>query len=50
MVSHKVYHCTITPNSDVIQSQYKISIQCHTSFILRARKENKQHKNYEEKG
>ena len=50
MGSYKVDHCMITQNSNIIQSQYKISIQCHTSFVLRPRKRNKQRKNYEEKG
>ena len=36
----------ITPNSNIFQSQYKISIQCRTSFVLRPRKQNKQRKNY----
>ena len=50
MVSYKVYHRMITPNSNIFQSQYKILIQCRTGFILRPRKQNKQFKNYEEKG
>ena len=49
MVSFKVNHRITTPNSNIIQSLYKISIQCHTSFVLRPRKQNKR-KNYEEKG
>ena len=50
MVSYKVYHCMITPDSGIFQSQYKILIQFHTGFVLRPRKQNKQRKNYEEKG
>ena len=34
MVSYKVYHRMITPNSNIYQSQYKISIQCHTGLAL----------------
>ena len=48
MVSYKVYHRMITPNSNIFQSPFKISIQCHTGFVVRPGKQNKQRKNYEE--
>ena len=40
IVAYKVYHRMITPNSNIDQSQYERSIQCHTSFILKPRKQN----------
>ena len=50
MVSYKVNHRMTTPNSNIMQSQYKISIQRHTSFVFRPRKQKKQRNSYEEKG
>ena len=43
MVSYKVNH-------RIYSTQRKISIQCHTIFVLRPRKQNQQRKNYGEKG
>ena len=40
IVADKVYHHMITPNSNIYQSQYERSIQCHTHFILKPRKQN----------